>query len=185
MRTHQHLSMTGRAFALVGLLASALALPATAEAQRLATASVRVARPSASRADSLEERAAAIEDTHRDARELLASAELREAAARLRGPTDARSAEDLRLAAYGRHHAGDAASALVLLEAAAARSAELGDVAQAVASYLDAANVARELGQEARMRRNVEKARSLAGSPGLATGDREALKAAIARRFRS
>ena len=183
MRPHLRRSAAHRLTLAAVACAAALAIPTVAGAQRLVPTGVRGAAATVSQADALDAQAAAVEDSHRHARDLLASAILRESAARLRAPTDARAVASLRVAAFARYYAGDTAAAAALLEAAADRAAARGDVARAVTDHLDAASVALELRQPVRARRQVERARRLARSPAVSPAQRVAFEAAIAKRF--
>jgi hypothetical protein len=166
------------------LAAAALALPSATHAQRVTLVGTRSPAVAASQADVLDARAAALEDTHSGPQDLLTSAVLRESAAELRAPTDARGLASLRRAAFARYYAADTVGAVALLEDVAFRAAALRHVAQALTAYLDAASVELELRHPERARRQLGKAIALAERAATTQQQRAELRAEIARRFR-
>ena len=164
--------------AAAGTLAAALALPAAASAQQQLDP-VRVTASAIARADSLHARAERHEiSTLRDFRTV---AHLHEQSAELRGEDDARTVECLQTAAHIRHGAGDHRRAADDMERAARLAAERGDVMNAAQSYIDAAYVAVDLKQGARVRELARAARLLTESPLITATQRTQLLSRIER----
>ena len=159
-----------------GTLVAALALPAAASAQQQLDP-VRVTAIATARADSLHARADRHEiSTMRDFRKV---ARLHEQSAELRGEDDARGFECLQVAAHIRHGAGDFRRAADNMERAAQLAAARGDVMNAAVSYIDAAYIAVDLKQGARVREFTRAARLLTESPLITAAQRVQLLSRI------
>ena len=120
------------------------------------------ANPATEKARELEAAARALEGDHA---QLGRAAELLRAAAELREDGDPKKLENLTRAASFNHYAGRDRRAYRDLVEAAEVAARQGRVAEAASVRLDAAWMARNLGQSERVIEHVEAARLLAGSP--------------------
>jgi hypothetical protein len=172
----------GRLLGAAALVAIAVASPARAHAQQPLD-SVHVRRSAAAataRADALDARAAALERSFRDPRQLRRSAELRERAAGLRAEGDSLATASLQWAAAGRYYSGERDAAGQLMEAAAARATAMGDVVRAVNALMDAAAISAELGRARHAASLVEQATVLSASPLLNVEQRRAMLRRIA-----
>ena len=153
-----------------GILFAVAAAPIAASAQQTlapvrVTANVEYADRLALKADSLS----------RILTEFKKAAKLYEASADARQAGDPKAFTHLRAAAFLRYDAGDKRAGLSLMEQAAQRAADLGDVISAANSYIDAAIVAAELNQAPRAQDLSRRAALLAKSPLLDGAQRTAL----------
>ena len=158
-------------------VATTLALPTVARAQQPLDPIQVSARTV--EADKLDARAAAYEESG-SWRKWGKAAGLREKAAGLRTPGDARAFKSLQTAAYVRHALKQRASALSLMERAADQALASGDVFNAAAGYADVASIAQELRDGDRVRRYAEKSALLTRSPLLNAADRQWLQHRLA-----
>ena len=155
-----------------GMLVAIAAAPLTASAQQSlapvrVTANLANADRLASEADSLAKML-----TH-----FKKAARLYEASAAARPVGDAKAFTHLRAAAFLRYDSGDKRGSLALMEQAAERAANLGDVIAAANAYIDAALIAGELRQGSRAQDDSRRAALLAKSPLLDGAQRNALLA--------
>ncbi len=165
----QHLLWTATA---VG----ALALPTAARGQHpLVTVEVVATN---TRADIFDARAAAYENSA-DIGMWGRAARLRERAARLRAPEDARGSSSMARASQLRYYRGERESGAALMVTAADQAAARGDVYEAATAYLDAAIITAELRNPERVRELFAKGALLMHSPLLAPAQRDGLQ----RRF--
>jgi hypothetical protein len=146
------------------------AAPAAASAQQTlapvrVTANIARADRLASEADSLS----------RMLNEFKRAAKLYEMSAAARPAGDMKAFTHLRAAAFLRYDAGDKRAGLGLMEQAALRAADLGDVIAAANSYIDAAIIAGELKQGTRAQDLSRRAALLTKSPLLDGAQRSAL----------
>ena len=153
-----------------GMLFALAAAPIAASAQQTlapvrVTANVEYADRLAAEADSLSKML-----TH-----FKKAAKLYEQSAAARGAGDEKGFTHLRAAAFLRYDTGDKRSGLGLMEQAAQRAADLGDVIGAANSYIDAAIIAGELREGSRAQDLSRRAALLAKSPLLDGGQRSAL----------
>jgi hypothetical protein len=153
-----------------GILFAVAAAPIAASAQQT-LAPVRVAA-NVEYADRL---AAQADSLSRMLTHFKKAAKLYEASAAARQAGDAKGFTHLRAAAFLRYDAGDKRTGLGLMEQAAQRAADLGDVIAAANSYIDAAIIAAELKQAPRARDLSRRAALLAKSPLLDSSQRSAL----------
>lgn len=105
------------------------------------------------------------------------AARLYEQSAAARSAGDAKAFTHLRAAAFLRYDSGDKRAGLALMEQAATRAADLGDVIAAANSFIDAALIAGELKQAPRAQDLSRRAALLAKSPLLDVSQRGALLA--------
>lgn len=105
------------------------------------------------------------------------AAKLYEQSAAARSVGDAKAFTHLRAAAFLRYDAGDKRASLGLMEQAAQRAADLGDVIAAANAYIDAALIAGEMKQGGRAQDLSRRAALLAKSPLLDVDQRGALLA--------
>jgi hypothetical protein len=153
-----------------GLLVAAAAAPLTASAQQAlapvrVTANIANADRLAAQADSLAKML-----TH-----FKKAAKLYEESAAARPIGDPKGFTHLRAAAFLRYDAGDKRTSLNLMEQAATRAADLGDVIAAANAYIDAALIAGELREGTRAQDYSRRAALLAKSPLLDGAQRSAL----------
>jgi hypothetical protein len=154
---------------------AAPAAPAALGAQR-PLAPVTVIGRRAAEIDDLERRAMErfrVRSEWGDAGLLLARA------AALRGPADERAVEDLRLAAFAFHAAGDRGRARRAMEHAAELAAGRGDVVGAANAYVDAGLVALEDHRDDVAGALAMKAELLANSPLIDAAQRAAIMARV------
>ena len=107
------------------------------------------------------------------------AAKLHERSAALRDESDPQAATCLRSAAFLRYYAGGRRASADLMEKAAERSANIGDVAKAADAYVDAAYIAQELKQGERARELARHAELLANSPLITDVQRASIRARI------
>ena len=107
------------------------------------------------------------------------AAKLHERSAELRDASDPQAASCLRTAAFLRYYAGGRRASADLMEKAAERAAEIGDVARAADSYVDAAYIAQELRESDRARSFARRAELLANSPLISETQRASIRARI------
>lgn len=137
---------------------------------------VHVTASATARADRLHEAAMALPTETRFAAK---AAKLHEQSAELRGEGDPEAVNCLRSAAFLRYYAGSRRTSADLMERAAARAANIGDVARAADAYIDAAYIAQELRDGGRARDLARRAQLLANSPLISDVQRAALRARI------
>jgi hypothetical protein len=159
------LSASGALLALSGASAAALA--------QHTLAPVHVTASATARADKLHDQAMNLPTETRYAKK---AARLHEESAELRAVDDAQAVGCLRTAAFLRYYAGDRRAGVNLMERAATRAADLGDVARAADAYIDAAYIAQEVKDNARARELGRRAQLLTNSPLLSDAQRLALR---------
>ena len=103
------------------------------------------------------------------------AAKLYELSAEARSPGDIKGFTNLRAAAFLRYDAGEKRQGLGLMERAAQRAIDLGDVINAANAYIDAAIIAGELRDGSRARELGRRAALLTKSPLLDSAQRTAL----------
>lgn len=160
-----------------GLLLSTAAVPAAASAQSSTLQPVRVTAEAVSRADRLRIEAEAL-PTRVD--QFSKAAKLLERSARAREQGDTATPTLLRTAAFLRYYSGDIGASTKLMEKAAQRSVEHGDVVNAATAYIDAAIIAAEDAQPSRALDLGRRAEQLAASPALTDAQRDALRGRMA-----
>lgn len=161
--------LLGATGALLSISGAAATLPAQ---QTLEPVHVTVN----ARADRFHEQAMALPTETRFANK---AAKLHERSAELRDESDPMAASCLRTAAFLRYYAGGRRASADLMEKAAERAAEIGDVARAADSYVDAAYIAQELKEGDRARAFAHRAELLANSPLITETQRAAIRARI------
>jgi len=157
---------------LSSTLLALAALPAAARAQATLKP-VRVTAQGVSRADRLRIEAEVL-PTRLD--QFSKAARLYEQSAAAREAGDTATTTCLRTAAFLRYYTGNTRASTDLMEKAAQRSTEQGDVAGAATSYIDAAILAVEAQQGARALDLGRRAEQLAASPLLTDAQRDALR---------
>ncbi len=157
------------------LAIAATSAPAAAQARLDA---VRVTTPAPSKADRLH---AAAEALPTETRFWKKAARLHEESATRRAATDPMSVSCLRTAAFLRFYAGEPRTAVELMEQAATRASEMGDVVTAANSYVDAAFIAQGLHQADRTAALRERAERLSHSPLLEEAQRESIRTRLAQ----
>ena len=162
------------------LIASAavaiVALPMPAGAQMLEPIRVTESRE---KADRLDAEARSYEDN--DWSQLKTAAELRERAAELRAIDDPAATVSLYWAARDRYYSGNRKAARALMEQAAERALNMGDVLNAATAFTEAAYISADLKDGERMRTLAGKARLLANSPMLSEDQRFQLRTRLAK----
>jgi hypothetical protein len=153
-----------------GILFAIAAAPVVASAQQT-LAPVRVTA-NVAHADRL---AAEADSLSRNLTHFKKAAKLYEMSAAARPVGDVKAFTYLRAAAFLRYDSGDKRSGLALMEQAAQRAADFGDVIAAANSYIDAALIAGELKQGVRAQDLSRRAALLAKSPLLDGAQRSAL----------
>ncbi|HET7458499.1 MAG TPA: hypothetical protein VFJ74_12690 [Gemmatimonadaceae bacterium] len=108
------------------------------------------------------------------------AARLYERSALARPADDTATATCLRMAAFLHYYSGDSRAGASLMEKAARRAAEFGDVAVAAGSYIDAAIIAAEADQGEHALDLGRRAEQLTKSPLLTDSQRDALKIRMA-----
>jgi len=159
----------GASGALLSISGAAATLPAQQTLEP-----VRVTANAA--ADKLHDEAMAMPTETRLANKM---AKLHERSAALRDEGDPQAATCLRSAAFLRYYSGGRQASANLMERAAERSANIGDVARAADSYVDAAYIAQELKEVDRARAFAHKAVLLANSPLLTDTQRASIRSRI------
>ena len=175
-------STTRQLMMVAGVALATVAVPALAAAQHRLEPVRVVAADAAARAAALH-----AEGEH-DAQMLdrmKRASRLHEQSAKLRAPDDPQLPACLREAALLRYYSGDRSGAVRLMEDAAARAADRGDVIVAAQSFSDAAVIAHELKQPARAWGLGVRADVLTSSPLLNDDQRTNLRERIVQLDRS
>ena len=159
------------------LLAAAAAIPAVATAQEGTLQPVHVTAVGVSRADRLRMEADAL-PARTD--QFAKAARLYQRSAEARAPGDTATPTCLRTAAYLFYYSGDSRAGADLMEKAAQKSVEHGDVVHAANAYIDAAFIAAEIRQSDRALEFGRRAELLATSPLLSDSQRDALRGRMA-----
>jgi hypothetical protein len=165
-------------FSIGGLMLAAAAVPAAAASAQASTLQpVRVTAEAVSRADRLRIEAEAL-PTRVD--QFSKAAKLYEKSAKERAAGDTATPTLLRTAAFLRYYSGDIGASTKLMEKAAQRSVEHGDVLSAATAYIDAAIIAAEDAQGSRALDLGRRAEQLAASAALTDAQRDALRGRMA-----
>jgi hypothetical protein len=159
------------------VLATVFGAPASVRAQERLEPVVVTATSNA-RADSLLAQAITYQDS---LRHLDRAARLHEQSAALRSADDPQTAKSLRSAAANWYYYGDRSRARDDMEHAARQAMARGDVMTAANAYVDAAVIAAELGQAARVADLGRKGEILISSPLLTPEQRTALRDRVTR----
>lgn len=157
----------------IASVAIAAALAGTSTRVQAQDAFVSIDVPSRPAAADVEQQAS---DLLLDGREWERAAGLYRLAAELRGSTDPRSGDDLRLAGYLQFYRGRTKAAVVSLTQAGEAFLALGDVERAAEAFIDGAWVANEAGMPTEAHDLSGRARLLARSPLLQFEERTALE---------
>ena len=160
-----------------GTLLAATAVPAAPVLAQGTLQPVRVTAEGVSHAQRLRAEAEAL-PTRVD--QFSKAARLYEQSAAARAAGDTAAPTCLRTAAFLRYYTGDSRASTDLMEKAARRSAEQGDVVSAATSYIDAAIIAVEDNQGGRALDLGRRAEQLAASPLLSDAQRDALRTRMA-----